>query len=135
VEKQSFGRWTVKSLNLWPCWQQQSKEQQMSEPESIKINEVEYVRKDALKSTDGDIKIVVVDRGFVYVGAMKMAEDSFVVLSRAKNIRKWGTTRGLGQLVSGPTATTVLDDVGTVRIPLRSVISIIDVEQKKWTCI
>ena len=95
----------------------------MSEPNSIKINEVEYVRKDSQKATEGDIKIVVADRGFVYVGRA------------AKNIRKWGTTKGLGELVSGPLNSTVLDGVGTVRIPLRAIISIIDVEQSKWTCI
>jgi hypothetical protein len=106
----------------------------MSEPNSIKINEVEYVRKDAQKATEGDIKIVVADRGFVYIGRLKMDAD-FVVLTYAKNIRIWGTTKGLGELVSGPLSKTVLDNVGTVRIPIRAVISIIDVEQSKWTCI
>ena len=105
----------------------------MSEPNTIKINEVEYVRRDSL--TEGDIKIVVVDRGFVYVGNMTVEGDAFVVLREAKNIRKWGTMRGLGELVAGPTSSTVLDTVGTVKIPLRAVISIIDVQQSKWTCI
>ncbi len=103
----------------------------MSKPESITIDEVKYVRADTVAACDGDIKIVVADRGFVYVGRMSKDAD-FLILQQAKNIRVWGTTRGLGELVSGPTSTTKLDPVGTVRIPFRAVISIIDVEQNKW---
>lgn len=104
----------------------------MSKPEVIKIDEVEYVRRDSVKATEGDIKIVIVDRGFVYIGRIKK-EGDFQVLRDANNIRVWGTTRGLGELVSGPLSKTVLDPVGTIRIPDRAVISIIDVEQGKWT--
>lgn len=110
----------------------------MSEPSTIRINEVDYIRKDSIKSTEGDIKIVVVDRGFVYVGRLKMESNlhvdsiPFAVLTDARNIRVWGTTAGLGELISGPTKATKLDFVGTVRIPMRAVISIIDTEQGKW---
>jgi len=104
----------------------------MSKPESIKIDDVEYVRKDQQSKCDGDIKIVVADRGFVYIGRMEKEED-FLVLRNAKNLRVWGTTKGLGELVFGPTSKTVLDIVGTVRLPFRAVISVIDVEQAKWS--
>jgi hypothetical protein len=103
----------------------------MSKPNTIKIDEVEYIRKDAVPETEGDIKIAVLDRGFVYVGHVK-SEDEFVILTHAKNIRIWGTTKGLGELVSGPLANTRLDAVGTVRVPFRALISLIDVEQAKW---
>lgn len=102
----------------------------MSKPESIKIDDVEYVRKDSAPA-NGDIKIVVLDRGFVYVGRVAI-EGDFVVISSAKNIRKWGTSKGLGEIVSGPLANTVLDTIGTVRAPLRAVIHMIEVEQSKW---
>lgn len=104
----------------------------MSEPNTIKINEVEYVRKDI--KPDGDIKIVVADRGFVYVGHLTL-DENFATLRGASNIRVWGTTKGLGELVPGPTKKTICDLVGTVRIPLRAVISIIDVELSKWNSI
>jgi len=104
----------------------------MSEPNTIKINEVEYVRTDAIKDTEGDIKIVVLDRGFVYIGHV-IEDGDFLVLTKAKNFRRWGTTRGLGELVNGPTPQTKLDDVGTVRIPMRALIHLIDVDQAKWT--
>ena len=78
-------------------------------------------------------QIVVADRGFVYVGQVELAAD-WVVVHQARNIRYWGTTRGLGQLaMEGPTATTRLDPVGTVRIPSRAVISLIDTEAALWT--
>ena len=103
----------------------------MSKPEVIKIDEVEYVRKDAQEGCKGDIKIVVLDRGFVYVGRVELSSD-FVTITQAKNIRVWGTTKGLGELVGGPLSGTKLDSVGTVKAPIRALISLIDVEQKAW---
>lgn len=103
----------------------------MNQPSTIKIDDVEYVRKDELTKTEGDVKIVVLDRGFVYVGYVLVTPD-FVVITHAKNIRAWGTTKGLGELVNGPLSNTKLDTVGTVRAPLRALISLIDVEQSKW---
>ncbi len=106
----------------------------MSAPQTIKIDEVEYIRKDALPDTEGDIKIVVLDRGFVYVGHVSSDAD-LVVIKNAKNIRVWGTKKGLGELVNGPLSGTTLDLVGTVRAPFRALISLIDVEQAKWKLI
>lgn len=106
----------------------------MPTPNVIKIDDIEYVRRDAVPDTDGNIKIVVVDRGFVYVGVVDEDDPyhDYWLIKHAKNIRVWGTTKGLGELVSGPTESTKLDHVGTVRIPDRAVISIIDVDQTKW---
>jgi len=106
----------------------------VSKPETMMIDDVKYIRADAVPDTKGDIKIVVADRGFVYVGRLELT-DQFATLTNAKNIRVWGTTSGLGELVNGPTRTTRLDAVGTVRIPLRAVISIIDAVSAKWNCI
>jgi len=78
-------------------------------------------------------QIVVADRGFAYVGLVDLTAD-WVIVSEARNIRYWGTTRGLGQLaLEGPTSSTQLDDAGTVRIPVRAVISLIDTEGRLWT--
>ncbi len=110
----------------------------MSEPRTIKINEVEYVRKDDIgpQVAPGPIKIVVVDRGFVYVGVilprLTPHTQDYVWLQNAYNIRVWGTTKGLGELVNGPTSKTKLDKVGSIQIPLHAVISIIDVDQNSW---
>lgn len=48
-------------------------------------------------------------------------------------IRRWGTARGLGQLVSGPTDNTELDHVGVVRAPTGSVLHLIDAQEGAWT--
>jgi hypothetical protein len=76
--------------------------------------------------------IVVADRGFIYVGRMTWDGD-FAVIEEARNIRYWGTTKGLGELaLNGPTSKTILDPVGTARIPCRAVINILDTEAAKW---
>jgi hypothetical protein len=106
----------------------------MTQQKTIKIDEVEYVRADSVPPREGDIKIVILDRGFVYVGYVKI-DDDFLVITNAKNIRAWGTSKGLGELVNGPLPSTKLDNAGTVRAPLRALIHMIDVEQSKWNCL
>lgn len=77
--------------------------------------------------------IVVLDRGFVYVGENVTTDDSWCVIANSKNIRSWGTTKGLGELVlGGPTNSTKLDISGTVRAPLRAVISIHSLSAETW---
>jgi hypothetical protein len=109
-------------------------EYKMSKPETITIDDVKYVRADSVEAFNGDIKIVVADRGFVYIGTVTpiTEQSAFVELNKASNIRIWGTTKGLGELVNGPTASTKLDHVGSLKIPMRAVISIINVDQSKW---
>lgn len=75
--------------------------------------------------------IVVLDRGFVYVGQVEH-DGEWCVIREAKNIRVWGTTNGLLELVNGPTPKTVLDGIGTVRAPAKAVIHLIDTEAAKW---
>jgi hypothetical protein len=106
----------------------------MTAPSTIRIDNIEYVRADSVAPPSGPIKIVVLDRGFVYVGHTEIDGD-FVKITRAKNIRIWGTSKGLGELVNGPLSGTKLDDVGAVQAPLRALISLIDVEQSKWNLV
>jgi len=78
--------------------------------------------------------IVVLDRGFVYVGDVTVEKD-WCIIENAWNVRVWGTTKGLGELaLGGPTKNTKLDEVGTVRAPMRAVIHVVDSEAKKWSC-
>lgn len=69
-------------------------------------------------------RIVVLDRGFVYAGQVTEQPDR-IVITNAVNIRYWGTTNGLGELVAGPTPKTKLDRVGTVEVYRHAVISMI----------
>jgi hypothetical protein len=73
---------------------------------------------------NGETHIVVMDRGFVYVGKTRV-EGDYVEIVNARNVRVWGTKNGLGELRNGPTDTTKLDDVGTVVAPLRAIIHFI----------
>ena len=55
-----------------------------------------------------------------------------MVIRNAKNIRRWGPSKGLGELRRGPLESTEFDDYGTVRLPAISVVSRIDVDGDAW---
>jgi hypothetical protein len=77
-------------------------------------------------------QIAVLDRGFVYVGLCRV-EDGVLVITRARNVRRWGTSAGLGELAAkGARQDTKLDTSGTVRAPLTSVIHLIDCAPAAW---
>lgn len=77
-------------------------------------------------------QIVIADRGFVWVGDVSI-DDAWCVITNSQQVRRWGTDRGLGQLAaSGPLRNTVLDPAGTVRVPLRAVIGLVECEASKW---
>ena len=63
------------------------------------------------------MKIVVINNGFVFVCKEYSENEKNVTLTNARCIRVWGTSDGLGQLVSGPTSLTKLDAL----IPIVSV--------------
>lgn len=79
-----------------------------------------------------DLKIVILDRGFVLVGNVTVKDD-WIETTNASIIRRWGTTKGLGELAAnGPLENTKLDPIGTVRSPLRALIGLVDCEAAKW---
>jgi hypothetical protein len=79
-----------------------------------------------------DIRIVVAQRGWNLVGEYTLAGDE-VVLANASVIRRWGTTRGLGQIAAdGPTPETRLDPCGTVRIHKLAVVLTMDCDAGSW---
>lgn len=83
-------------------------------------------------SNNGELRIVVLDRGWVVIGLLYRNGDE-CRLERAKIIRRWGTTRGLGQLATGgPTRETVLDDAGTIRFTNPVGLPQLDVDASKW---
>lgn len=73
-------------------------------------------------------KIVVCQRGFVYAGDVEESGD-YLVVRNAVNIRKWGTTKGLGELAAkGSLPDTKADASGTVRVHRLAVVSMLDCE-------
>ena len=74
-----------------------------------------------MQNKDLGRQIVVVDNGFVHVGECSISEG-LLCIDNCKNIRRWGTLQGLGQLISGPLKDTVADDCGTVLVPIARVV-------------
>ena len=75
-------------------------------------------------------KIVVCQRGFVYAGDVATVGD-YIVIANAVNVRKWGTTKGLGELAAkGSLPDTKADATGTVRVHRLAVVSMIDCEAR-----
>jgi hypothetical protein len=78
------------------------------------------------------IKIVIAQRGWVFVGKFSEEGES-VVLNDAKIVRRWGTNKGLGQLAQeGKQPNTVLDEAGTVRVHKLATVAVLDCNQEKW---
>lgn len=77
--------------------------------------------------------IVIAERGWVYVGRTHRAGDQLVI-EDCHNIRRWGTTKGLGELAqSGPTSSTVMDHYGVVRVHVLAVAGTVDCNDDIWT--
>ncbi len=76
--------------------------------------------------------IAVLDKGFVYVGYCKTGA-CFLHIRKPRNIRKWGTTDGLGELsLKGPLADTVLDVCRDITAPIAVLIHMIACEESQW---
>jgi len=78
--------------------------------------------------------IVVLDRGFVVVGRVQKS-GCYMVINDCSCVRKWGTTKGLGQLASsGPLENTVLDPQPQTKVHELQVVQIIECvcEVSKW---
>lgn len=105
-----------------------------TEINEIKVNGIDYIRKDSVSKIEysGDIKIVILQRGWIYIGRLERNGND-CKLHNASNIRTWGTSRGLPELVHGPTSKTVLDKCdGVVEFDWLTVVHTVTVNQEKW---
>ena len=103
-----------------------------------KINEIvidgtTYVPKGSeVKECEGDIKIVVLQRGWVYIGRFERNGND-CKLHNSYCIRVWGTTQGLAELVNGPTSSTKLDKCnGVVEFDWLTTVFTISVNKESW---
>lgn len=77
-------------------------------------------------------QIVVAQRGWVFIGDVSEV-DGQIQINNAKNIRRWGTTKGLGELAeNGPQENTKTDEYGTVTLHPLAIIARINVTSDKW---
>ena len=109
----------------------------MSCANEITIDGRRYIAADSLKKVepkigDGGVRIVIGQRGFVWIGHFYQNGDECRI-ENAANVRRWGTKLGLGELAkNGATTATVLDDCDVVRLHALAVIATIDCDQSKW---
>lgn len=104
-------------------------------PETMMIDDVKYVREDSIKSTIpvGPIKIIILPRGWNMVGRFSQ-DGPHCKLENAAVIRRWGTTKGLGELAEkGPLKDTTLDPCGTVEIHELTIIAAMNCKESVWT--
>jgi hypothetical protein len=81
------------------------------------------------------IRILILDRGFVYVCRCPDPQDAgfWLRVTDARCIRRWGTTKGLAELYGGPTSETVLEALVPEQvIPVRAILNTFVVEQETW---
>lgn len=96
---------------------------------TITVDGIEY----APLTTTGDIKIVILQRGWILVGKFER-KGSDCKMYNASVIRSWGTTKGLGEIAEGgPTSSTKLDPcTGVVEFDYLTVVATIGCNEKKW---
>jgi hypothetical protein len=98
----------------------------------ITINNEIYVLESDVNLTPSKKQIVVLNRGWVVVGDYSEENDN-CTLSNASVIRKWGTTKGLGELAeNGPLTETVLDKCPNVHFNKLTIVARIDCNESKW---
>jgi hypothetical protein len=103
----------------------------------IEVNGIKYIPKNSVVKNEyeGDIKIVVLQRGWVYIGKFERNGND-CKLHNAYNIRNWGTTKGLPELVNGATPSTKLDKCeGIIEFDWLTVVHTITVNKESWKMI
>jgi hypothetical protein len=78
-------------------------------------------------------RIVVLQRGWVAVGNLDRSAAPQLKLTNASIIRRWGTTKGLGELAQkGPQESTVLDAAGTLEFHELAVVTTFETVPSQW---
>lgn len=88
----------------------------MNQPETIKIDDVEYVRKNSTPAITGTRAVVVVDRGWIFAGDVTRSEGR-ITLRRAVWVFRWESV-GFDGVIAEPK-----NDKVTIR-PLKNPVEI-----------
>lgn len=78
-----------------------------------------------------DVRIVILQRGWIFVGVFTQ-KGTQCFLDKGFNIRTWGTTKGLGELVNGPLKTTKIDPVPQVEFHELTIVASLKVNADGW---
>ena len=101
--------------------------------ETITVNGKIYYSQLQQEQIAGNLKIVVLQRGWVLIGRMS-ENGTRCTLKNAKVIRRWGTTKGLGELaLAGKKKDTILDDThGVVEFDILTMVLSIAAKESVW---
>jgi hypothetical protein len=84
-----------------------------------------------MSDTKADIRIAILQRGWIMVGRFTQ-DGERCFLRGASVVRRWGTTRGLGELAAnGPLRETVLDPCGEAQFHELTAVALIRCEEEK----
>ena len=78
--------------------------------------------------------IIVATNSHVWVAkTVEFIGTTFVRGTHVRTIREWGATKGLNQLVNGPTSNTILDAPAPIQdVAYHAIIAIIPVNAAAW---
>ena len=89
----------------------------MSEPETVMINSVKYVREDAVaQKPNGKRCVVVVDRGWIFAGDVTDANGR-IRLARAVHVKSWSSIGFAGMVATPKSVNVSLAKVADVDLP------------------
>jgi hypothetical protein len=105
--------------------------------ETMIINGENYIKESSLKEQKdyirSPVQIVVLNRGWIVVGNVKESVNK-TIIQNAAVIRKWGTTKGLGELAEkGKLSDTILDKCPDITVDTANVVLTMNCNQSKWT--
>jgi len=105
----------------------------MVDAKTITVNGVDYAPVGSQVQYEGDIKIVILQRGWVMVGRFER-NGSDCKLHDSYNVRRWGTSEGLGELAhKGKLPETMLDkNYGIVEFDYLTVVASIACSEEVW---
>jgi hypothetical protein len=84
------------------------------------------------KNTKPDIRLVILQRGWVFVGHFEQ-HGARCRLTGASCVRRWGTTKGLGELAqAGKLPNTVLDATPPVEFHELGIVATVQCDPAKW---
>lgn len=85
--------------------------------------------------SDINSAIVVAENAHVFVceNYEESPDERWVNMTNVRIIRTWGTTKGLNQLIDGPTKDTILDaPAPVISLAYHACLAIIPVNQSQW---
>lgn len=101
----------------------------MTKPSTIKIDDVEYVRSDAVKAPIvGNRHVIVVDRGWIFAGDIER-KDGRIKLTRALHVLRWESIGFHGMIANPKSNKVTINPISDVDLPQDSELFAIPVNE------